>query len=196
MALDLILVENNWKDFEKAMDTEMTKSIKHLEKELVTIRTGRAHTSLIENIMVSVYGGAPTPLKHVAVLSAPDVRLLTIQPWDASTIVDIEKAILNSDTGLTPANDGAIIRLQLPEMSTNRRDEMVKVLSKKVEDCKVAIRNVRKDFHNLVRDTEKDKKISQDFSKRLMDILQKLTDKYTEMADTLSEKKEKEIRSV
>jgi len=196
MALELILTENNWKDFEKAMDVEMTKALKHLEKELVTIRTGRAHTSLIENVMVSVYGGAPTPLKHVAVLSAPDVRLLTIQPWDVSTIPDIEKAISNSETGLTPANDGAIIRLQLPEMSTNRREEMAKILSKKLEDCKVGIRNVRKDFHNLVRDTEKDKKISKDFANRLMDILQKMTDKYTEMAEQLSEKKEKEIRQV
>lgn len=191
-----IITENNSKDFEKAVDTEMQKVIKHFEKELLSIRTGRAHTSLIEDIMVSVYGGAPTPLKHVAVLGAPDTRLLTVQPWDIATIPDIEKAISTSDLGLSPQNDGAVIRLQLPEMSTSRRDELVKILHKKLEDCRIGVRNVRKDFNNLVRDTEKNKKISKDFATRLNDTLQKITDKSIETAEQLSEKKEKEVRSV
>lgn len=193
---DLIIVENNSKDFEKAMDAEMQKVLKHFEKELLGIRTGRAHTSLIEDIVVSVYGGSPTPLKHVAVLSAPDTRLLTVQPWDIATIPDIEKAISNSDLGLTPQNDGAVIRLQLPEMSSSRRDELVKILHKKLEDCRVGVRNVRKDFNNLIRDTEKNKKISKDFATRLNDVLQKITDKFIETAEQLGEKKEKEVKSV
>jgi ribosome recycling factor len=193
--VQLVLIENNHKDFEKAMDVEMTKVVKHFEKELIGIRTGRAHTSLIEDIPVSVYGANPAPLKHLAVLTAADARMLTVQPWDVATIGDIEKAIATV-AGLTAQNDGKLIRIQLPEMSTSRRDELVKVLHKKLEDCRVGIRNVRKDFQNLVRDTEKNKKISKDFATRLTDLLQKFTDKYIESAESMSEKKEKDIKTV
>lgn len=192
--IQITLVENDTKTFQKAMDDEMVKSIKHLEGELVKIRTGRAHTSLIENLPVSVYGGAPMPLKNIAACAAPDARLLTIQPWDAGIIGDIEKAISNSEIGISPVNDGQIIRLTLPEMSTSRREELVKILSKKVEESKIAIRNVRKDFNNLIRDAKKDKHISENFFNRLSDILQEVTDRYCKQADDKGEKKAKEIR--
>jgi ribosome recycling factor len=176
------------------MDDEMAKSIKHLESELIKIRTGRAHTALIENLPVSVYGGAPLPLKQVAACAAPDARLLTIQPWDTNVIGEIEKAISNSDLGLSPQNDGQIIRLTLPEMSSSRREELVKILHKKVEECKIAIRNVRKDYNNLIRDAKKDKTISENFFNRLSDILQEVTDRFCKLADDKGEKKAKEIR--
>lgn len=192
--INITLVENESKPFQKAMEDEMAKAIKHLEGELVKIRTGRAHTSLIEDLPVSVYGGAPMPLKQVAACAAPDVRLLTIQPWDPSVIGEIEKAIANSELGLTPANDGQIIRLTLPEMSSSRREELVKILNKKIEECKITVRNIRKDFNNLIRDAKKDKSISENFFNRLSDLLQEVTDRYCKLSDEKGEKKAKEIR--
>lgn len=190
------LTENDPKPFQSAMDAEMAKAIKHFESELLKIRTGRAHTSLVEDIIVSCYAGTTiVPLKQVASLAAPDARLITIQPWDASTIADIERALNTSDLGLRPANDGSIIKIVLPEMSTSRREELVKVLHKKLEECRVGVRNIRKDFHNLIRDSKKDKKISEDFSNRLSDILQKTTDAFIEKAEKLGAKKEHEITS-
>lgn len=194
MIINITLVENDTKTFQKAMEDEMVKSVKHLEGELVKIRTGRAHPSLIENLPVSVYGGAPMALKNIAACAAPDARLLTIQPWDSGVIGEIEKAISNSDLGLSPANDGQIIRITLPEMSTSRRDDLVKMLNKKVEECKIAIRNVRKDFNNFIRDAKKDKDISENFFSRLSDLLQEVTDRYCKQADDKGEKKAKEIR--
>lgn len=196
MALDIQLIENDIKGFQKPMEAETDKAIKHFEGELIKIRTGRAHTSLVENIEVSAYGQNPMALKGLAVLAAPDARLITIQPWDASIIPDIEKAIQNSEIGITPRNDGKIIRLQLPEISTERRDELVKILAKKLEECKVSIRNVRKDFHNLIRDAKKDKTISENFHNRLEDELQKITDRFTLKADELANKKKKELTSL
>lgn len=193
--ITLTLVENDTKSFKTAMEAEMLKAIKHFEGELIKIRTGRAHTSLIEDLPVSVYGGAPMPLRQIASLAAPEARLLTIQPWDESTLNDIEKAITSSDVGLTPRNDGKIIRLALPEMSTSRREELIKILGKKHEECKIGIRRVRQDFNNLIRDAKKDKKISENFFSRLSDILQEVTDKFTENSDQLASKKEKEVTS-
>lgn len=193
---NLVLTENEPKPFEAAMNEEMSLAIKHLERELVKIRTGRAHTSLVEDILVTCYNGSPMPLKQVASLAAPDARLITIQPWDRGTLSDIEKALANSQIGITPLNDGDMIKLVLPEMSSSRRDELVKILGKKVEECKVAIRNVRKEFNNLIRDAKKDKKISENFFNRLGDILQKITDNYVENAEKLGAKKEQEVKSV
>ena len=194
--INIQLVENDQKTFQNAMDAEMLKSIKHFETELLKIRTGRAHTSLIEDVQVAVYGNAPAPLKQLASLAAPDARLLTIQPWDASIINDIEKAIMNSELGVKPLNDGAVIKIVLPEMSSSRRDELIKILGKKLEECKIAIRNVRKDFNNLIRDAKQNKAISENFYSRLTDLLQKITDANTDKADQLASKKEKEIRSI
>jgi len=176
------------------MESEMNKPIKHFERELITIRTGRAHTAMVEDVKVSCYGQAPVPLKTVAALAAPDVRLITIQPWDPSTIADIEKGLLASDVGLTPINDGKLIRLQLPEMSSSRREELIKILHKKLEECRVAIRNVRKDFHNLARDAKKNKKISEDFFNRIDDSLKKVTNKFVGQAEQMSKKKEEEVK--
>ena len=122
--------------------------------------------------------------------------MITIQPWDTNIIGEIEKAISESDIGITPANDGNLIRLRLPEMSSSRRDELVKILGKKAEEAKVAIRNVRKDFHNLIRDAKKDKVISENFFNRLNDVLQKVTDTFVDKAEGMRVKKEKEILSV
>jgi len=191
---DFTFVENDTKSFENAMTTEMEKPIKHFEHELVKVRTGRANTSMIEDLKVSCYGQAPMPLKSLAVLGAPDAKLLTIQPWDATIIGDIEKGIAESDLGLAPENDGKIIRLRLPDMSTTRREELIKVLLKRLEECKVGIRNVRKEFHNLMRQAKKDKAISEDFYNRLEDSLKRVTDQFVKKADEMSSKKEQDIR--
>lgn len=190
---DIILVENDIKSFQTPMEAEMIKPIKFFEGELIKIRTGRAHTSLIEDVQVAAYGQSAMPLKNVASLSAPEARLLMIQPWDIGIIPDIEKAIQTSEIGINPVSDGKVIRLQLPEMSSQRRDELLKILGKKLEESKIAIRNVRKDFHNLLRDAKKDKVISENFHSRLEDVLQKITDKFIEQAEQLAKKKEKDI---
>ena len=192
----ITITENDIKSFQNPMETEMSKAVKHLEGELVKIRTGRAHTSLVEDLQVSCYGQPPAPMKNYAAITAADARLIIIQPWDASIIDDIEKAIKNSEVGINPLNDGKVIKLVLPEMSSTRRDDLVKILGRKLEDCKISVRNIRKDFHNIMRDAKKDKKISENFYSRLEDVLQKVTDSFIIKADVLCDKKEKEIRSV
>lgn len=183
------------KPFEVLIETEMDKPLKHFEKELTKLRTGRAHTSMVEDIKVSCYG-TMMPLKEVSSITAPEVSLLVVQPWDTTIIADIEKAIATSDLGVNPATDGAIIRIPLPRMSAARRDELGKVLFQRLEEFKVSVRNVRKDVHNLIRDTEKAKKISEDYSKRLQDVLQKITDKFTDLGDKLAQKKHTEIKEL
>ena len=196
MTIEINLVENNIKSFQQPMEAEMEKAIKHLEGELIKIRTGRAHTSIIEDLQVVCYGQQPMSLKSLAVLGAPEARLLTVQPWDVNVIADIEKAIRESDLGVNPLNDGKIIRIQLPQVSSERREELVKILGKKVEECKIAIRNTRKDFNNLLRDGKKDKTISENFYNRLCDVLQKVTDSYVGKADQMEKKKIEEITSI
>ncbi len=183
------------KQFEKDIETEMDLHMKHFEKELLKIRTGRAHPSMIEDVKVSSYNSF-MPLKEIAAISAPDAALLVVQPWDKANIPEIEKALSGSDLGLTPMNDGNIIRIQLPKMSSNRREDLVKALCQKLEACKVAVRNVRKDVHNLIRETEKSKKISEDYARRLQDSLQKVTDKFIQTSDTIALKKETEIKAL
>lgn len=192
----IVLIENDIKSFQVPMEAEMNKSLQHFERELLKIRTGRAHTSLIEDLPVQVYGGQVMPLRSLAALAAPDARLLTIQPWDTNVLGDIQKAIQVSDLGLTPESDGAFIRLRLPEMSASRRDELVKVLGKKAEESKVAMRNVRKDFNNVIRDAKKDKTISENFFNRLNEILQKVTDSFIEKVEQLRRKKEIDITTL
>lgn len=193
--IDYTIVESDSKGFENAMSAEMEKPIAHLERELVTIRTGRAHTSMVEDVKINCYG-SEMRLKEVAAISAPDVRLIVIQPWDKTVITDIEKGIQNSHLGVTPLNDGEIIRIQLPEISADRREELIKVLHKKLEECRVAIRNVRKEFQNLTRDSKKKKTISEDFANRLDDCLKKVTDRFIKTAEEMSKKKETEVRGV
>lgn len=193
--INLNLTDNNIKEFETALSGEMDKAVKHFERELITIRTGRAHPALVEQIKVPCYGTTKN-LKEIALISAPESRMIVIESWDKSLISEIEKAISNSDLGVTPFNDGNLIRIRLPEISTSRRDDLVKILHKKLEEARVSIRNVRKDFHNLVRDSEKSKKVSEDHGRRLNDVLQKLTDKFIALVDQMSNKKETEIKTV
>ena len=190
------LVEGaNTKLFEKAIEVEMDIQLKHFDKELTKIRTGRAHSSLVEDVKVACYGTL-MPLKEVAALSTPDVNLIVIQAWDKTIIADIERAIAESDLGLTPTTDSNCIRIVLPKMSTARREELVKILHKKDEEFKIGIRNVRKEIMQILRDGEKQKKVSEDYAKRLVDVLQKTTDKYVEIGDKLTKKKEDDIRSL
>ena len=192
MAIEIVFQEGDTKSFETLLKSHMEQPLKHYDKELASIRTGRASIAILENIKVEAYGQVMT-LKETATLAAPDARLLTVQPWDKTIIADIERAIAASDIGAAPVNDGNLIRIQLPQMSASRRDELVKLLSKKTEDCKVSVRNVRKDFHNEVRDADKKHIISEDFAKRLSDLLQKITDLYIEKTDKVHEKKAAEI---
>lgn len=193
--IEIAFSEGDVKGFETPLKAHMDAPIKHFEKELATLRTGRASISLIENIKVQCYGQFMS-LKEVASLGAPDSRLLTVQPWDKSIMAEIEKAIATSDLGIAPANDGNLIRIQLPQMSAARRDELSKLLNKKTEECKVAIRNVRKDFHNEVRDAEKKHIISEDFAKKLSEHLQKITDQFIEKTDQMAEKKNTELHTL
>lgn len=191
----LILEEGNLKSLEKPLCAEMDKVIAHLDKELAAIRTGKASVGMIEGIKVECYGSLMN-LKDIASLTAPDVNLLTIQPWDKSLIQDIEKAIKASHLGFNPKIDNDMIRLEVPRMSTERREELAKVVGKKVEECKVNARNIRKDSQNIIRDAEKSKKISEDFGKRLSKLLQDTTDKYTDKADQLGTKKSAELKAL
>lgn len=194
--MTLILTEGLNAPFEKAVTEEMDKSVKHFDHELTSIRTGRAHPSMVDTLKVSCYAGTTElPLKNLATISAPDARMIVIQPYDQSTIMDIERALKESDLGVTPQTEGQTIRVMLPEMSSGRRDELKKILHKKTEDCRISIRNIRKHFNNLVRDTHKEKEISEDFAKRLEDLLQKLTDKHIKLVDQMSEKKEADLKN-
>lgn len=194
--IKIILTENNTKILEDAVTKDMTGSVKHFEHELLGIRTGKAHPSMVEDIKVSCYGGESVlPLKNIATISAPEPRVILIQPWDASVIIDIERALKESDLGVTPQTDGSLIRIVLQEMNSVRREELVKVLARKLEESRISIRNVRKEYHNLIRDTEKEKEISADWAKRLNELLQKLTDKFIAQVEQLSSKKEIELKS-
>ena len=193
--IEITLTEGATAPFEKATKEEMTKSIKHFEHELVSLRTGRAHPSMVEDLKVSCYGGeTEMPLKGLASITTPEGRLIVIQPWDATVVPDIERAIKESDVGVTPQNDGNLIRVLLPEMSSARREELKKVLGKKLEECRVSIRSVRKHYQNLIRDTQKAKEISEDFAKRLGDVLQKATDAFIKQAESASAKKEADLK--
>jgi ribosome recycling factor len=177
------------------VEHRMKMAVEALHRDLATVRTGRASPSLVEGLKVDYYN-TPTPLNQVASIHATDARTLTIQPWDRKTLGDIEKAILKSDLGLNPTNDGQVIRLTIPPLTEERRREMVKVVHKKVEDSKVAVRNCRRDGHDLLRAQEKRKEISEDELKRGTDRLQKLTDRYIDEMDKVGHAKETEIMEV
>lgn len=179
--------------FEKIVEVEMEKSRFFLEKELSKLRTGRAHPSMVEDIKVSCYG-SQMPIKEIAGISTPESALIVIQPWDKTLLAEIEKALYSSDLGVTPQNDGNIIRVKLPPMSTARRQELSKSIGQKLETARVAVRNTRKDAQNEIRDAEKGKKISQDYSKKLQDLLQKITDKFISLCEQIAAKKEEEIK--
>lgn len=191
--IPILFAEDDSSQFESALNTSMAAPIAHFEKELASIRTGRASTALLDDIKVECYGQMMN-IKELATIAAPEARLITVQPWDKTNIDGIEKALRISDLGINPINDGTLIRLQLPMMSTERREELIKQLGKKTEECRVGIRNVRKEFHNQLRTAEKEKHISEDWAKRLNDKLQKITDEFIKKAEAVAQKKEGELR--
>jgi ribosome recycling factor len=170
----------------------MGKTITALENELKRIRTGRASASLLDGIKLEYYG-TPTPLNQTATVAVPESRLITIQPWDASIIKDIEKAILKSDLGLTPSNDGKLIRIAIPPLSEERRKELVKQVNKSCEEHKVAVRNIRRDANELLKGFKKDGDISEDDAFKAQDKVQTITDEFIEKIDGVYKEKEKEI---
>ncbi len=177
------------------VDERMKKSVKSLEREFAAIRTGRANPAIFDGIKVEAYD-TQMPLNQVATVSCPEPRLVVIQPWDRSTLGAIEKAILKSDLSLNPNNDGNLIRIQIPELTEERRKEYVKLAKTKAEECRVAVRNVRRDGNDMIKELEKDKEISEDDSKAAVARIQKLTDKFIDEVQTLINNKEKEILSV
>ena len=173
----------------------MKKAIEVLRREYGTLRAGRATPSLLDKITVDYYG-TPTPVNQVANISVPEPRTIIIQPWEKNMISPIEKAIMKSDLGLTPNSDGSVIRLSIPQLTQQRRLELVKVVHKKAEEARVAIRNLRRDANDGFKKVEKDKTISEDEAKKAQDDMQKMTDKYIKEVDTIMNAKEKEIMEV
>ena len=179
----------------QTMEHKMQKAVEVLKTEFAGIRTGRANAALLDTVRVMSYG-SPVPLNQVASIAVPEARLLVISPWDKGLIGEIEKGILKSDLGLTPANDGKVIRLPIPTLTEERRKELVKVVKKMSEESKVAVRNIRREANDEVKKLEKDKKISEDDSTKAHDDTQKVTDKYIGLIDEALAKKEKEIMEV
>jgi ribosome recycling factor len=177
------------------VEHRMKGAVEALHRELQTVRTGRASPTLVERLQVEYYGDMQ-PLQNVATIHAPDARTLTIQPWDRKVLPDIEKAIQKSDLGLNPASDGILIRIAIPVLTEDRRRDLVKVVHKKVDEAKVAVRNCRRDAHNTLREQEKKKEISADELKRDTERLDKLTEKYIVEVEKVGAGKEQEIMAV
>ena len=176
-------------------DRRKRRSVEALKKELGGIRTGRASTSLVDDIMVDCYG-TQTKLNQLASVVVAEARLLVVQPWDRGVLPEVEKAILKHSLGLTPISDGNTIKLAMPQLTEERRKELVRVVRKKIEDGRVEVRNIRRDVLEQIRGMEKDKDISQDESKRAQGSLQKITDQYVSQMDSLGTEKEKEVMEV
>ena len=178
-------------------DTEerMSKSVHVFDSELSKIRTGRASTALVEYISVDYYG-TPTPINQLATISTPEARTILIQPWDMNAITDIEKAIMKSDLGINPSNDGKVIRIVIPTLTEERRKELVKHVSKLAEEYRVAIRQIRKDMNAKLKDAEKESHVPEDTAKKNLHRIQELTDKHILKINERLEKKEKEILEV
>ena len=179
----------------KETEAKMEKSLTTLKTDLNKIRTGRASLALFDDVRIDYYG-TPTPLNQVATLCVPEPRMITIQPWDTSIASEIEKAILKSELGLNPMNDGKIIRIPIPRLTEERRKELVKVAKKIGEGAKVSIRNIRREANDHLKGLEKNKKISQDDLRQLIDKIQTFTDKYIEKADEVLSAKEKEVMEI
>lgn len=176
-------------------EEKMQKALDALRKEYATLRAGRATSSLLDKIAVDYYG-TPTPVNQVANISVPEPRMIIIQPWEKSMLSIIEKAIMKSDLGLNPNNDGSVIRLNIPQLTQQRRTELVKVVHKKSEDARIAVRNLRRDANETIKKVEKEKTISEDEAKKGQEDMQKLTDKYIMEIDKVMAAKEKEIMEV
>lgn len=182
-------------DYKREAEDKMKKSIEVLKDDLLSIRAGRANPALLDKITVEYYGQV-TPLNQVAGISAPEARLLVVQPWDQSLIPVIEKEILKSDLGLNPSNDGKVVRLIIPQLTEERRRDLTKIVKKNGEDTKVAIRNIRRIAIDEVKKLEKDKEISEDERKVAEDKVQELTDKYIKEVDVVTKAKEDELMEI
>ena len=182
------MIESIYEDTRESME----KSVAALKRDLKRLRTGRASLSILDGIKVDYYG-TMTPLNQMATLAVPESRLITIQPWDISMIKDIEKALLKSDLGLTPSNDGKIIRIAIPPLTEERRKELVKIVHKMCEDYKISLRNIRRDSNDLLKSMKKDGEISEDDLYKAQDQVQKITDEQIKLIDVCFKDKEKEI---
>lgn len=183
------------KDILKGTSEKMTKAVEVVRNEFIRIRSGKATTNLLDGVRVDYYG-TPTPIQQVANVSTPDFHTITIQPWDKSTLSAIEKAILQSDLGLNPSNDGSVIRLPIPALNEERRKEIVKLVRKFAEDGRISIRNIRRDANDKLKKAEKDEHTSEDERKTAEAEVQKLTDKFIKDIDALTVIKEKEVMEV
>jgi ribosome recycling factor len=181
--------------FTGELKAKMEKSLEALRRDLSRVRTGRASLALLDGVRVNYYG-VPTPLAQVASLSVPESRTISIQPWDSKIIGEIEKAIQKSDLGLTPLSDGKLVRINIPSLTEERRRELVKVTKRMEEECKVALRNIRRDVNEQLKTAKKDKVVSEDEQFKLQDEVQKLMDKSIEKAEEIIKIKEKEILEV
>ena len=195
MSSNEIEPANNSEDIVKESQRRMSQAVEFLKRGLDTIRTGRATPSLVENILIDYYG-TPTPLKQLASLSAPDAQLILVQPYDRSSIKEIEKAILNSSMGFNPANDGNIVRIPIPPLSQDRRKELAKLVGKMVEESKIAVRNVRRDGIEKLKNLQRNKSISEDEGKRAEVDLQKQTASHTSIMDDLHSQKSVDLMTV
>jgi ribosome recycling factor len=179
----------------KEAESNMKKTIEVVKKEFASLRAGRATPALLDKIMVNYYG-TPTPVNQLANISVPEARLLVIQPWDKTALPEIERAILKSDLGITPASDGVVIRLAVPQLTRERRVELMKVVKKKAEEGRVAVRNIRRDTNDQLKSYQKEGEISEDNLKRKQEDVQKLTDRMIKEIDGLLSIKEQEIMQV
>jgi ribosome recycling factor len=178
----------------KEVEAKMTSALEALARELATVRTGRASAGLLDGIRVDYYG-TPTPVNQMASISVPDARTIVIQPWEAGQLKAIEKAIMTSDLGLTPINDGKIVRLAMPSPTEERRKQLAKTVHKIAEESRVAVRNIRREANDRLKVLAKDKKVSEDEERRSHDQIQKTTDRFVARVDELLKKKEQEILS-
>ena len=185
----------NIKERKQRSETQMQKTIESLKSQIARVRTGRAQASMLDSVKVDYYGTA-TPLSQVAAISCPDPKSFLISPWNASVLKDVEAAINKSNIGMTPINDGKVIRLKLPELTEERRQDLAKQVKKIIEDAKVSIRQCRKDANEFIKTMLKNKDISEDESKQEKDGIQELTDSYIKIVDEIAEKKEAELINV
>lgn len=183
------------KEILSTAQTKMQKTIEVLRVDFASVRAGRASVSLLDKVMVEYYG-TPTPVNQVASVTVPEPRMIVIQPWEKNLLKDIERAIMKSDLGLNPNSDGSVIRLNLPQLTEERRKELVKTVHKKAEDARVSIRNLRREANDSVKKAEKAKEITEDEAKKANDDIQKMTDKFIKEVDTVMEHKEKEVMEI
>ncbi len=176
----------------KDVDTRMATALEVLAREFASVRTGRASTALLDGVRVDYYG-TPTPVSQMATVSVPDARTLTVQPWEGGQLAAIEKAILKSELGLTPVNDGKLIRLAIPPLTEERRKQLVKTVAKMAEEARVAVRNVRREANDKLKALARDRKVSEDEERRGHEQIQKTTDRYVARVDELLKKKEQEF---